>query len=86
MAIKTPRDPFIREVRAGLARKGATQSDLATALEISRGQVGRRLSGEVPFGHQEVIRIAHFLDMSVEELYARPDGFVAGSALSEVAS
>lgn len=71
MPTKTPRDPFIQEVRAGLARKGATQNDLAAALSSSRGQITRRLTGEVPFSHTEVAAIADYLGVSVETLYAR---------------
>lgn len=69
MPNKMHRDPFVREVRAGLARNGHTQSDLATALSMSRNAITRRLGGEVPFDHTAVPVISKFLDTPIAKLF-----------------
>lgn len=69
MANMKSQDPFIREVRAGLARNGRTQTDLAVALHLSRAAIARRMNGSVPFDHRDVKQISDFLGVPVAVLY-----------------
>lgn len=55
-------------VRAELARKGITQTDLAAKLAKSQPFVSRRLSGLVPFNVAELAAIASVLDITVADL------------------
>lgn len=57
-------------VRAELARKGITQTDLAAELSKSQPWISRRLSGRVPFNVAELAAIASVLDIAVTELLA----------------
>lgn len=63
-----PRDPLLAEIKAGLARRDLTQSDLANHLSLSRGAIGRRLTGEVPFNIDELRRTATFLNVPLATL------------------
>lgn len=69
MQNKQTHDPLIAEVRAGLARKGYTQTDLAKALHTSRAAISRRMSGDVAFDYHEIRTISRYLSVSVAELY-----------------
>ena len=55
-------------VRAELARKGITQTDLALRLKKSQPFVSRRLSGSVPFNVADLDSIATVLDISIASL------------------
>jgi len=55
-------------VRAELARKGITQTDLAAKLAKSQPFVSRRLSGRVPFDVADLAAIASVLDITVADL------------------
>jgi len=59
------------EVRAELARKRLSATDLAGALGLSQGTVGRRLNGETPFNTVELIITSAFLGLSYTELLNR---------------
>lgn len=59
------------EVRAELARKRLSATDLAGALGLSQGTVGRRLNGETPFNTMELIITSAFLGLSYTELLNR---------------
>lgn len=63
------RDPLLQEVRAGLARQGFTQTDLANELHTSRAAVSRRMSGDVAFDYREIRTISRFLRVPVAVLY-----------------
>lgn len=69
MASKFNGDNLVAEVRAGLARKGYTQNDLAAILSLSRGAVSRRLTGEVALDYREVKMISDFIGVPVAVLY-----------------
>jgi DNA-binding XRE family transcriptional regulator len=47
-------DPALAEIKAGMARFGLTQADLAAALNLSRAAVHRRLTGRVDFSLGEL--------------------------------
>lgn len=55
-------------VRAELARKGITQSDLAAKLNKSQPFISRRLSGRVAFDVADLASIATVLDVSITSL------------------
>ena len=55
-------------VRAELARKGITQTDLAAKLCKSQPFVSRRLSGRVPFDVADLAAIASVLDIQIADL------------------
>jgi transcriptional regulator with XRE-family HTH domain len=61
-------DPVVAEVKAGLARRGFTQQDLAQQLGYSRTAVGNRLNGSVPFNLNELRKTAVFLGIPFESL------------------
>lgn len=56
------------EVRAEMGRKRKSQADLAGALDITTATAGRRLSGEVPFDVIELMRIANWLSVELQQL------------------
>lgn len=55
-------------VRAELARKGVTQSDLAAKLNKSQPFISRRLSGRVAFDVADLAGIAAVLNVSISSL------------------
>ena len=63
------RDPLIGELKAGMARRGFTQTDVANALHTSRAAISRRMSGEVAFDYREIRTLSRFLGVSVATLY-----------------
>lgn len=69
MRTKTTRDPLIAEIRAGMARKGYTQSHLADLLHTSRAAVSRRMAGDVAFDYIEIRKISEWLDVPASVLY-----------------
>lgn len=56
------------EVRAALARRRLSQSDLGQHLGLSQAAVSRRLLGEVPFDIAELAAVAAFLDVPLDAL------------------
>ncbi|MBL0245568.1 MAG: helix-turn-helix transcriptional regulator [Rhodoferax sp.] len=69
MKRKTTTDPLIAEIKAGMARKGFTQEDIAKTLHTSRAAVSRRMAGEVAFSYIEIRAISKFLEVPVAVLY-----------------
>lgn len=65
-------DPTAAEVRAGLARRGLTQEDLARHLNLSRTAVGRRLDGSVLFNTAELRNTAELIGVPAETLINPP--------------
>lgn len=55
-------------VRAESARRRVSQGDIATALDLSRTSVNRRLSGEVAFDVEELGKVADLLDVPLAAL------------------
>jgi len=63
-----PRDPLLAEIKAGLARRDLTHSDLANHLALSRAAIGRRLIGEVPFNIDELRLTATLIQVPLAQL------------------
>lgn len=57
------------EVRAELARRKVSQTQIAMLLGISQAGVSRRLLGQTPMDVNEVAAIAEFLDIPVSALF-----------------
>lgn len=55
-------------VRAELARKGITQTDLAVKLNKSQPFISRRLSGRVAFDVADLASIAEVLNIPITSL------------------
>ncbi|WP_082803301.1 helix-turn-helix domain-containing protein [Kocuria palustris] len=56
------------EVRAWLARTRHSQAQLALHLGLAKSAITRRVRGEYPFAITELIEIAQWLDISLEQL------------------
>lgn len=57
-----------QNVRAEMARKGVTQSELAAALGLSQTVISSRLRGKTPFDVNEITTTAAFLGLPVVSL------------------
>jgi transcriptional regulator with XRE-family HTH domain len=55
-------------VRAAMARRRITQSDLATALGVSQPAVSARLAGRTPFTVAELATAARVVDVPLSQL------------------
>lgn len=55
-------------VRAELARRKTSQAAIAVVLGMSQAAVSRRLNGTVPFGVDELSRVAATLDVPLSRL------------------
>ncbi len=55
-------------VRAELARRRITQTDVAERLGVSRQNVAKRLNGSVDFRVGELISIANMLGITIGDL------------------
>ncbi len=81
----TQRKAVADEVRACMARRRLTQTDLAAALERSQPYVSRRLSGDVAFDTDDLYRLAHLFEMSVFRLLEMAELTSDERAVSSVA-
>lgn len=73
--MSTPRTTTERvaaEVRAQMARKRVTQTDLAAALGVSQMTISRRLNGRAPFDVEELAAVALALDVPLATLVTEP--------------
>ncbi|WP_147262027.1 helix-turn-helix transcriptional regulator [Blastococcus sp. TF02A-26] len=79
-------DPVERvaaNVRAELGRQRRTRRQLAAAMKSDEHRVSKRVRGLVPFSADEIVQVARFLDVTVEELVdlpRTPVGSTAGAA------
>lgn len=55
-------------IRAEMARRGVAQMTLAAAVGVSQSGLSKRLRGHTPLGVDELLRIAAFLDVPVNDL------------------
>lgn len=60
-------------VRAELARQNKTRRELAVALDVDEHRIGKRTRGLVAFSVDEIVAVARFLGVTVEELVGRPE-------------
>lgn len=69
-----PNNPAVERVaanvRAELARKGISQTELAAKLDVSQPFISRRLLARVPFDVAELAGIAEILDIPMSVLVA----------------
>lgn len=63
-----------------MARRRKTGIELALFLGLTQHTVGRRLNGLTPFTMIELIRVAAWLDLPLEELVRRAERQMAASA------
>ena len=54
------------ELRAAMVRKGKTTTDLAKMLNITRDMVCKKIRGESGFTANQIVLVAHCLDLSLE--------------------
>lgn len=54
-----------------MAAQRQTQRALAEALDITVPKVSRRVSGEVEFSATQLVAVADFLDIGLDELLGR---------------
>lgn len=59
-------------VRAEVARRGLSQSEIAAILGISQAAVSRRLSGKVDFAASQLSTLAEQLDVPVSAFFVSP--------------
>lgn len=52
-----------------LKQKDLTQHWLATLLNISDKQVGKKINGEVPFKSDEMFKVADYFSMKIEDIF-----------------
>lgn len=74
------------EIRADLARLNETQTALCHATTMAKATASRRLSGESPFGLDELMKVADFLGVSVSDLLKRAEAQVEARASGAMAS
>lgn len=58
-------------LRAEMARRGITQSDLAKKLSLSANYFCDKMNGKRPFKLDELRVIAEEIGMSIDELFAK---------------
>lgn len=63
------------EVRSILGRRMVSQRELARALNVSPNYMSRRLRGELPFDIEELMAVAHLLDIPITELVDQEGDF-----------
>jgi len=61
------------EVRAAMARKRVTVTDLAEATGVSRRHMTRLLNGQATLDVEQLARISQALDVSYESLWPKGD-------------
>lgn len=59
--VETPSGYVAAEVRAQLARRGWSGTRLALALGVTQASISRRLTGDVPFDVDDLVRISEAL-------------------------
>lgn len=73
-------------IEAELRSRKIKYSTLAEAIDLPKGNIERKLNGKVGFSMEEAEAIRTFLglDMSLEELFNRDDGFGAEKTFSSI--
>lgn len=65
----TSREAIGNEVKAGLARRGLTQKDLAVALGMTETTLSGRLRGRSAFDTDELLVVAATIGVSIADLF-----------------
>lgn len=68
MRTATSREAIGAEVRAGLARKGLTQKQLAAVLGVTETTLSGRIRGRTPFDTDELALISDLIGVPIAEL------------------
>lgn len=68
LPMATLNEATAQAVRAGLRRRGISQSAAGAALGMSQPAINRRLAGAVPWNLDELERLAEQLGIDVREL------------------
>ncbi|TXK17815.1 helix-turn-helix transcriptional regulator [Homoserinibacter sp. GY 40078] len=72
------REVIAAPIRAHLAVKNISGSDLARRIGLTQPQISRRLSGRLPFTSDDLNAIAAELDLTVVELIQMPKPSITG--------
>lgn len=67
-AARRRRSPVIQALKAEFARHDKTQRDVAEVLGIAQAGVSRRMSGEVPWTVDELLKVAAWLNVPPSRL------------------
>jgi transcriptional regulator with XRE-family HTH domain len=78
----TPTHQLARNVRGEMARKGFTQARVGAALGVTQSSVSARLRGKASFSIDELVTLAHLLDVPLDRLLEGVDGSLAAEAAS----
>lgn len=57
------------EVRACIARRGKSRSEIEVAIGVSQSALSRKLRGENAFTVDEILALAHFLDVEASAFF-----------------
>lgn len=68
------REAVAGEIRSLMGRRRVKQGQLAEALSMSQAAVSRRLTAELPFNTDELVRVAEFFGIELHRLLPPPDG------------
>lgn len=75
----TPSAVVGTNVKAEMARRGLSQAALAGRLGLSQTAVSARLRGVTPFDINELVHVAGFLGMTVDQLLVQVPAAAAAS-------
>lgn len=64
---------LLTEIKVEMVRAGKTVSDLATALNVARPTISKKLNGHTEFTYGEVAKVAEVLNISASELVRRAE-------------
>lgn len=67
---KTPSSEVGANIRAEMARRGISQTELASQMGIGQSALSKRLAGAIPFDVNELVVVARLLRVSTSDLLA----------------
>jgi transcriptional regulator with XRE-family HTH domain len=76
------RDTVAAPIRAHLAVRNISGSDLARRIGLTQPQVSRRLHGRLPFTSDDLVVIAEQLDITIVELLQMPKSAPVGGGVT----
>lgn len=74
---QSSQDAIAENVRVAKARRRASDLTIAEAVGMSRSAFNDRMNGRAKFQIDELVAIAAFLEVTVDDLLAPPTGQVA---------
>jgi transcriptional regulator with XRE-family HTH domain len=66
----------VEEIRALMGRRRVSQKQLGDALGLAQPTMSKRMNGKIAFDLNELDGIAAFFDVSILDLFPRPEGTV----------